>query len=418
MPTHTPADGRTFAAILRALASLAVLAAAVAGLPLLLAKVTPVVRATSRDDLTHLLDRQDTGGAFLLLLIAIAWIGWAQFTLCVLREIPAQLRGRTWQAPRGLGSSQRLASVLIGGILVLLPTGTAMASPATAAPATATLNPQQAHPVPASAAAARPAATEADDTAPLYTVRDVRPAESLWSIAEDQLGDGERWRDIAQLNEGRTMGDGSTFHASAFLQPGWQLRMPASPADQEAPAARDERTHETTVGAGDTLWEIAEKEMGDGAKYRQLFEANRGAPQPDGTTLTDPDEIRAGLKLQVPQQAAPASPSKPADPKKPDSGNEDRADTSREPAHDSPQGSGRKEKSPKPPKEDPEEHAGDNRHRLRSPPRPTSRRRPRRPQSLRPLRRAHRTRHPMPRRPSRPSAYARQQESACSSRDA
>ncbi|MFD0515982.1 hypothetical protein ACFQ0Q_47555 [Streptomyces aureus] len=74
--------------MLRALASLAALATAIVGLPLLLIKATPVVWATSHDDLAHLIDRQDTGGAFLLLLIAVAWIGWATFAFCTLREIP------------------------------------------------------------------------------------------------------------------------------------------------------------------------------------------------------------------------------------------------------------------------------------------------------------------------------------------
>lgn len=356
MPTHAPA--RTFGTTLRALASLIVLMAAVVGLPLLLAAVTPVVWATSHDDLTHLLDRQDTGGAFLLLLIAIAWIGWAQFTLCVLREIPAQLRGRTWQAPRGLGSSQRLASVLVGGILVLLPTGTAMASPATAAPAAAapaTHAPQHAHPAPAGTVEARTVATHTEDSAPTHTVR---PAESLWSIAEDQLGDGERWRDIARLNEGRTMADGSAFNASTFLQPGWKLRMPAPLADQRpAPAKGGEGAHETRVSAGDTLWDIAEKEMGDGTQYRQIFEANRGARQPDGTTLTDPADIQAGLELHIPLQP-PAAPDKPADPQKPrETDRADKDDTRRKPTDTSPPKDHSKEDAPKPPKDEHQDQA-------------------------------------------------------------
>ncbi|MFD0600338.1 LysM peptidoglycan-binding domain-containing protein [Streptomyces aureus] len=309
--------GRTIAAVLRALASLAALATAIVGLPLLLIKATPVVWATSHDDLAHLIDRQDTGGAFLLLLIAVAWIGWATFAFCTLREIPAQLRGRAWNAPRGLGSSQRLAAVLVGSILVLLPTGTALATPATATPAaTATHVPAQTPHSPEPPAQAHSApAHAADDTAPQYTVREVRPAESLWSIAERELGDGERWRDIAALNDGRTMSDGSTFHASTFLQPGWQLRMPAEPASEtNAPARQGEHTRTVTAKAGDTLWGIADKEMGDGAKYREIFDANKGAEQPGGTTLTDPDDIRAGLKLDIPQPAAPPAPPEKAKP--------------------------------------------------------------------------------------------------------
>ncbi|WJV51675.1 LysM peptidoglycan-binding domain-containing protein [Streptomyces flavofungini] len=352
----TPAPtGRTLAAILRGLASLAVLAAAVAGLPLLLIQVTPVVWDTSHDDLSHLVDRQDTGGAFLLLLIAIAWIGWAQFTFCTLREIPAQLRGRTWTAPRGLGSSQRLASVLIGSIIVLLPTGTALANPATAAPtATATLHPHQAPQTPQPAPTDHTAPTSADDSAPTYTVREVRPAESLWSIAEEQLGDGELWRDIAQLNDGRTMADGTTFHASTFLQPGWQLRMPGTLKPQNNTlATQGERAQQVTVRSGDTLWKIAEDELGDGTQYKEIFEENRGAPQPGGTTLTDPDDIRAGLELDIPHPTAPAAPQGPADKAKPDaepprSGDRDEAERDFAP--------GEKGGAPKAPKEEHEAH--------------------------------------------------------------
>jgi hypothetical protein len=208
----------------------------------------------------------------------------------------------------------------VGSILVLLPTGTALATPATATPAaTATHVPAQApHSPEPPAQSPSAAAHAADDAAPHYTVREVRPAESLWSIAERELGDGERWRDIAALNDGRTMSDGSVFHASTFLQPGWQLRMPAdSTPGADAPARQGEHTRSVTAKAGDTLWGIADKEMGDGAKYPQLFEANKGAPQPGGGTLTDPDDIRAGLKLDIPQPAAPPAPPAPPEKAKP-----------------------------------------------------------------------------------------------------
>ncbi|MFE5029894.1 LysM peptidoglycan-binding domain-containing protein [Streptomyces sp. NPDC056656] len=349
MPSNAAPNGagRTIAAVLRALASLVALAAAVAGLPLLLVKATPVVWDTSHDDLAHLIDRQDTGGAFLLLLIAVAWIGWAQFVFCTLREIPAQLRGSSWHAPRGLGASQRLAAVLVGSILVLLPTGTALATPATASSAaTAARVPAQAPQASQSAHGTHTAAhATADDGTSHFTLREVRPAESLWSIAEHELGDGERWRDIAELNNGRTMADGSVFHASTFLQPGWQLRMPDAPASTaNAPAPQGDHTRAVTAKTGDTLWGIAENEMGDGTKYPQLFEANKGAPQPGGGTLTDPDDIRAGLKLEIPQPAAPAAPDTAKPDTTPPGTDDDRADT--EHSHGDHTGSGDTEARP------------------------------------------------------------------------
>ncbi|WP_019076024.1 LysM peptidoglycan-binding domain-containing protein [Streptomyces hokutonensis] len=307
---HSPAAVRSLPArIVTAAGSLLVLAGAVAGLPLLLARVTPVLWASGRDDLTHLLDRQDTGGAFLLLLVAVGWMGWAQFTFCAVRELSAQLGGRSWHAPRGLGASQRAAAVLIGGILVLLPTGSALATPAQAAPSATAV--QLSGQVRAESAGADRTASSADRVQDeTYTVREVRPAESLWSIAEKELGDGERWREIADLNAGRTMTGGEVFRANSFLQPGWQLRMPHAAAGaggprtqlgDDTPAAADGSEHIVTVHAGDYLSRIAQEELGDGDEWPKLYEASRGKPQPDGLpAITDPDRVFPGQQVTVP----------------------------------------------------------------------------------------------------------------------
>ncbi|MEW2471073.1 hypothetical protein AB0919_39740 [Streptomyces sp. NPDC046994] len=314
--TRSPssAAGRSLAQALKAVMSLLVLAAAVVGLPLLLAWATPVVWAATHDDLAHLLDRQDTGSAFLLLLVAVGWIGWAQFTVCAVRELIAQMRGRTWHAPRGMGASQRAAALLIGSILVLLPTSSALASDAQAAPATAAaLTSGQAAQASQSAADTRQASPTSATTAfpRVYTVRETRPAESLWSIAERELGDGERWREIAVLNEGRTMVDGTVFRANSFLQPGWQLEMPSTTAAAAgirpqlgggAPVAAETGEHVVTVHSGDYLSKIAERELGDGDAWPKLFEASRGEPQPDHLPeITDPNVIFAGQQVTVPQ---------------------------------------------------------------------------------------------------------------------
>ncbi|WP_307680675.1 LysM peptidoglycan-binding domain-containing protein [Streptomyces sp. V4I2] len=345
--THSPAAAavRALGRVLKAVLSLLVLAAAVAGLPLLLAWATPVIWAATRDDLAHLLDRQDTGSVFLLLLVAVAWIGWAQFSFCAVRELVAQLRGRTWHAPRGMGASQRAAALLIGSILVLLPTSSALASDAQAAPATAAgLVPGQAFQTPQAADHASPSSASTPGTR-TYTVRETRPAESLWAIAERELGDGERWREIADLNEGRTMADGTVFRVNSFLQPGWQLQMPQTPAaggvrtqlGDSVPAADEQGGHVVTVRSGDYLSKVAEKELGDGDAWPQLFEASRGKPQPHGLPeITDPDVIYAGQQVTVPDTQSDQPPQDQRQTTPPAAQNPDNAQTPGDSAADGP----------------------------------------------------------------------------------
>ncbi|MEV5521971.1 LysM peptidoglycan-binding domain-containing protein [Streptomyces pseudogriseolus] len=286
--------------------SLLVLAVAFAGLPVLLAWATPVIWAATHDDLAHLLDRQDTGAAFLALLLVVGWTGWAQFAFCAVRELFAQLRGRTWRAPRGFGASQRAAAALIGSILVLLPTSSALASDAQAATsATATRLPAQANEQPVTEQVQPDSGTRS-----ATSMRTVQAGESLWSIAEQQLGDGERWREIAALNEGHTMADGQVFQSNSFLRPGWQLQMPSDHAFAggdptqlaSKTTANDEvSVHVVTVDEGDNLSKIAEEELRDSTEWPTLFAASRGNPQPDGLpAITDPDVIYAGQQITVP----------------------------------------------------------------------------------------------------------------------
>ncbi|MFD9129758.1 LysM peptidoglycan-binding domain-containing protein, partial [Kitasatospora sp. NPDC059571] len=325
-----PPRGRTAAAVASALASLAALLALLAGLPALLLYGTLAVAAAGAPGtgggVAGLLTGPDDGRLFLWALVGIGWIAWLCFAVAVLLEIPAQLRGRVARRIPAFGWSQRLAAGLVGSVLALLPVAgsafaavpergtqsvTALALPA--APQFAAL--------PAAAPAAAPAAPALDH--PTYTVRDTRPADSLWSIAERQLGSGERWQEIARLNDGRVMdGSGVRFDADRPIQPGWKLLMPADAAPDgaagnggSAPAPAPQPHHPTvTVAPGDSLSAIARRELGDGDKWPELFEANKGVRAPDGERLTDPDVLAPGMVLAIPGAAADPPAGQPADP--------------------------------------------------------------------------------------------------------
>lgn len=53
----------------------------------------------------------------------------------------------------------------------------------------------------------------------------------------------------------------------------------------------------------DSLWLLAERHLNDGMRWREIYELNRGQPQPGGQSLRDPDLIVPGWILQLPADA-------------------------------------------------------------------------------------------------------------------
>ncbi|WP_130179063.1 LysM peptidoglycan-binding domain-containing protein [Cryobacterium sp. SO1] len=58
------------------------------------------------------------------------------------------------------------------------------------------------------------------------------------------------------------------------------------------------------TGEPEFLFEIAERFLGDGNRFTEIFDLNKGRAQPDGKTLTDPTVVDAGWTLQMPSDAA------------------------------------------------------------------------------------------------------------------
>jgi hypothetical protein len=64
----------------------------------------------------------------------------------------------------------------------------------------------------------------------------VAPGDDLWSIAEQHLGDGERWPEIYARNHGRQQPGGGYLRDPDVLRPGWKLRLP-TPAEPDGDTA-------------------------------------------------------------------------------------------------------------------------------------------------------------------------------------
>ncbi len=76
-----------------------------------------------------------------------------------------------------------------------------------------------------------PSLAEAPTAAPVGPVHVVTEGESLWSIAADRLGAGERWREIFDLNQSRQFDDGRQLDDPDLIHPGWELYLPGTVED-------------------------------------------------------------------------------------------------------------------------------------------------------------------------------------------
>ena len=111
---------------------------------------------------------------------------------------------------------------------------------------------------------------------------------------------------------------GATSRASAAPAPPIEQPVPSPatttghtppPTDpQPAVTAPVASVVEHVVERRDTLWDLAERYLGDGYRAPEIFELNRDRPQPDGRALTDPGLIRPGWVLRIPQTAPAPSP--------------------------------------------------------------------------------------------------------------
>ncbi len=252
-----------------------------------------------------------TAGFLTGLLTLIGAIAWATFLAGVLMEVPAALGHRPTRQIRGLGPQRRLAAALLGAIFL-----SGMAAPALA-PATqvrATVHEPSQVMLFVDLPADRPSAPdpgradheeEPDAPSPGWQTHTVESGDTLWDIAQSRLGDGHRWREIADLNYGLPQPDGRALTDAHWLEVGWLLRIPGT----EFPGAEtvQNAATELTVQAGDTLSEIAAEHLGNGYRYPEIFEASRDLPQRGGARLVDPDIIDVGWRLLVPPATGPTA---------------------------------------------------------------------------------------------------------------
>ncbi|MCG3755818.1 LysM peptidoglycan-binding domain-containing protein [Amycolatopsis sp. Poz14] len=257
-----------------------------------------------------------TGDLVHWLFVAAAWAGWLLLTLSVVVEVIRQTgqgirtaRGMLNRVPRG----QWIAG-LVAAVLMAASAGTATASGLPATPASATAPPW---PGIQPGTATRQPATPAADARTLDTaiVASDRPhhantvpytvvhGDTLWGLAGRHLGNGTRYHQIVRLNPALLKDPGE-------LEPGWILLLPGDAVGLPLPVDAEATGRTVNVATGDTLSDIAERELGDPDAWHTLFDLNAGRVQPDGRVLRHPDQLLPGWQLYLP--AASTRPSEPA----------------------------------------------------------------------------------------------------------
>jgi nucleoid-associated protein YgaU len=247
-------------ALTRGVASLAALAALLGGLPILLSSWGRLPGSPSADWWDRLSDTAVSDTTVFVVLTLAAWIAWATFAAAVVVEFVAGIRGI--QAPRiaFAGPFQRSARTLVAGVLLML------SLLQSAGPAYAS--------VPRAAAAGASPATAA-------------------AVAHESPQPGHVFE--VTIASARTTHD-------------------ASSADETAPT-NDPQDAATVIEVerGDSPWSLAEAHLGDGLRWRELYEINRGLPQPDGRSWTNPELIMPGWQLRLPSELQVPAPQSPVE---------------------------------------------------------------------------------------------------------
>ncbi|WP_282794164.1 BTAD domain-containing putative transcriptional regulator [Streptomyces sp. CC224B] len=200
------------------------------------------------------LQEEITVSTFVNVLTVVVWLAWAQFTACVLVEVKAALSGvgMPGRVP-GAGPSQVLARQLVAALLLL---------GATAASFAPALQFGQ-----AGEGNQKPAAAAAERTPGLFG-QERQDAAAAASAVADQAAQ-------AAESAGTGKEDGTKFYR---IQP------------------PEGRHH-------DSLWEIAERHLGDGRRYKEIYQLNKDREQPDGSRLSEASLIRPGWIMEMPADA-------------------------------------------------------------------------------------------------------------------
>lgn len=184
-------------------------------------------------------------------LACLAWLLWLVFVIDVAACAVEVARGARWpQLRQQTGPVRRVAAVLVGALLIAVLGRTATAAP-------------------------------------------VAPAEAARPLGHSQvIATAPAW-------------------TAPFTSEHNGIPLPRSQPPAEP---RTERVRAPENGVHDSLWRIAQRHLGDGERWPEIWALNEGRTQPDGHVLTNPNLIYPGDILRLPDISQARTPPDPPQP--------------------------------------------------------------------------------------------------------
>ncbi len=188
------------------------------------------------------------------------WVAWLHFVVCLLVEAVSEIRGHglSPRIPLG-GGSQTLARRLISTVVLI--------------------------------------AGAASVSLPVASAVTTSPGTVPTSVSVVQGGEHESGSSFRQTEQRSSVLSGSTQQttktATGVRTNNDQTGQVVKYTEVKPPQGRNY----------DCLWDIAERYLGEGRRYKEIYDLNKNKLQPDGRRLTNPDLIMPGWQVRLPADA-------------------------------------------------------------------------------------------------------------------
>ncbi|NIK59969.1 LysM peptidoglycan-binding domain-containing protein [Kribbella shirazensis] len=185
------------------------------------------------------------------------WVAWLHFVVCLIAEAVAEIRGHglSPRVPLG-GGSQALARRLISTV-VLIAAGAGVSLPVASAVTTS-----------GPAAPTAVSVRHGDEQSATSQFRQTEAASTILTGSQKKETTGVRT---------------NSDHKGQVVKY----------TEVRPPQGRNY----------DCLWDIAERYLGEGRRYKEIYELNKNKLQPDGRRLNNPDLILPGWQVRLPADA-------------------------------------------------------------------------------------------------------------------